>query len=183
LATIDILIGIALGWGLYSGFRQGLFLSLMSIVGFFIALFVAFKMMNWGAGLLVDKVEGLSFLVPFLAFVLIFLAVFFTLKIVAKMIKGILQLTGLGIFDRISGAALGFFKACLSISFIYWAFQSFENYTGMASVFSSSSLIGSIEPLASSFVDLFEYMTPLIKDTVGHLTQLLEPISDAPTDR
>ncbi len=179
MATIDIFIGIILVWGIYTGFKQGLFMSLMSIVGFFLSLFIAFKLMHLGAGFLVDKVDGLSFLLPFLSFLLVYIGIFFSFKIITRLIKSMLHLTFLGLFDRISGALLGLLKACLSISFIYWGFESFQKYSGMVGIFNDSEFLPLIEPMANYLVSLFDKFTPLFKETVGTLTQLLEPLSDA----
>ena len=83
MSTIDIIILGMLAVGAFSGYRQGLFIGILSILAFFVGIILAFRFMNWGAELLTDKVESLTFMLPFVAFVLIFLAVTISIRILA----------------------------------------------------------------------------------------------------
>jgi membrane protein required for colicin V production len=54
-----------------------------------------------------EKVESLTFMLPFIAFILIFLAVTITIRVLAFMVKKALDLTILGTFDSFAGGLLG----------------------------------------------------------------------------
>jgi membrane protein required for colicin V production len=73
LNALDVVILVFLALGAYSGYKQGLFISILSIFAFVIALILAFHFMDWGAQILAEKVTELTFGLPFMAFILIFL--------------------------------------------------------------------------------------------------------------
>jgi membrane protein required for colicin V production len=52
---LDLIIIVFLATGAYSGYKQGLFISILSIVAFIIAIILAFHFMDWGTALLAEK--------------------------------------------------------------------------------------------------------------------------------
>src|SRR5690606_10885216 len=126
LSTIDIIILILLAFGAFSGYKQGLFIGLLSIIAFFIGIILAFKFMHWGADMLAERVESLTFMLPFISFIIIFLIVTITIRVLAFMVKKALDLTILGTFDNFAGAVLGLFKWVVMITVFLWVARSFE---------------------------------------------------------
>ena len=110
MSTIDIIILVLLVIGAYSGYKQGLFIGILSIVAFFIAIVLAFRFMHWGAEILAERVESLTFALPFVSFIIIFFAVTITIRILAYMVKKALDFTILGTLDSFGGAVLGLAK-------------------------------------------------------------------------
>ena len=104
MATLDWIILAFLAIGAYSGYREGLFLSLLSIVAFFVAMLMAFQLMDWGAMYLAKHVDNLTFMLPFVAFLMIFLGVLISLRVLAFLVKKSLDITLLGTIDNVAGA-------------------------------------------------------------------------------
>ncbi|AGA76937.1 CvpA family protein [Echinicola vietnamensis] len=176
--TIDIVILILLAIGAYSGYRQGLFIGILSIVAFIIGLVFAFKFMHWGAELLATRVESLTFMLPFISFLIIFLLVTITIRILALLVKKTLDLTILGTFDNFAGAILGLLKWGFMLSLLIWAAKSFGIEMPREKL-EESYLFTVIEPFAAIVIDMVGVITPAIQDAVGRINELVEKSQDA----
>lgn len=170
--TVDIIILVLLAIGAFSGYKQGLFVGVLSIIAFFVGIVFAFKFMHWGADLLADKVESLSFMLPFISFILIFLAVTVAIRILAFLVKQALNLTILGTFDSFAGAVLGLFKWAVMISLILWVGNSFE-YTLPESLVENSVLYPVIIPIAPTMVSFLDDYTPIIDQSISAVRELV----------
>ena len=173
MSTIDIIILILLAIGAYSGYKQGLFIGLLSIVAFFIGIVLAFKFMHWGADRLAERVESLTFMLPFISFIIIFLIVTVAIRILAFMVKQALDLTILGTFDNFAGAVLGLFKWAVMISLLIWVGTSFE-YKVPDSWVENSVIYPSITPIAPALVSLLDAYTPIIDQSIKAIKELVQ---------
>ncbi|AWW30360.1 CvpA family protein [Echinicola strongylocentroti] len=179
--TIDIIILILLAIGAYSGYRQGLFIGILSIVAFIIGIVFAFKFMHWGADLLAERVESLTFMLPFISFLIIFLLVTITIRILAYLVKKTLDLTILGTFDNFAGAILGLLKWGFMLSLLIWVAMSFGVEMPREEL-EKSYLFGVLEPFAPLVIDAMGAITPVIQDAVGRINELVEKSQDAVTN-
>jgi len=173
VSTIDILILILLALGAYSGYKQGLFIGLLSIVAFFVAIVLAFRFMHWGAEMLADRVESLTFMLPFISFIIIFLIVTIGIRILAFLVKKALDLTILGTFDNFAGAVLGLFKWAIMISLLIWVATSFE-YKVPESWLENSVVYPAITPIAPAMVSLLDDYTPIIDQSIKAIKELVK---------
>ncbi|MEX2569149.1 MAG: CvpA family protein [Cyclobacteriaceae bacterium] len=181
MSTVDIVILILLGIGGFSGYRQGLFIGLLSIVAFFIGIILAFRFMHWGAELLSEKVESLTFMLPFIAFILIFLVVTITIRILAFLVKKALDLTILGTFDSFAGGILGIFKWVIMISLLIWVGQSFE-FNIPEEFLANSVIYPLIVPVAPTLVSVLDNYTPIIDATIATIKELVNNTAGDSTD-
>lgn len=173
MSTIDIIILILLALGAYSGYRQGLFIGLLSIVAFFIGIVLAFKFMHWGADMLAERVESLTFMLPFISFIIIFLIVTVVIRILAFMVKKALDLTILGTFDNFAGAVLGLFKSAIMISLLFWVATSFE-YKVPEKWVENSVIYPTIAPIAPAMIALLDNYTPIIDQSIQAIKELVQ---------
>ena len=158
--------------GGYSGYRQGLFIGILSILAFFIGIVVAFRFMHWGAEMLSERVQSLSFMLPFVSFVIIFLVVTITIRILAYILKKVLYLTLLGAFDSFAGAILGMVKWAIMISLLFWVAHAFEFQ--LPDQFTDGSVIFPlILPLAPTLVALLDDYTPIIETTIATIRDMV----------
>lgn len=135
---VDLLILLLLLGGLITGFKRGLVVQFIHMIGFIIALTVAYKYYKqiadkfvlWipypgvtaGAKLSL-KVEQLDLDLTFyrlLAFVLLFVVVKFATQLLASMFDFLKHLPVLGFVSRLFGAALGFVEFYIVIFFILY---------------------------------------------------------------
>jgi membrane protein required for colicin V production len=161
-----------LGIGGFSGYKQGLFIGLLSIVAFFIGIILAFRFMHWGAELLSEKIESLTFMLPFIAFILIFLAVTITIRILAFMVKKALDLTILGTFDSFAGGLLGIFKWVIMISLLIWVAKSFE-FDFPNEMVKGSVIYPAVVPVAPAMVSMLDNYTPIIDAAIATIKELV----------
>ncbi|GAB4107655.1 hypothetical protein GCM10028791_01010 [Echinicola sediminis] len=181
MGTIDIVILILLGIGAYSGYKQGLFIGILSIVAFMIGIVFAFKFMHWGADILAERVESLTFMLPFISFVIIFLIVVITIRILAYLVKKTLGLTILGAFDDFAGAVLGILKWGFMLSLLIWVMQTFGMEMPKGEI-QKSSLFPVLEPFAPMVIDLLGAVTPAIQNAVERINELIIERQDVTVD-
>ena len=115
---LDVLILIALVFGFINGFFKGFISQLIGVVGFFIAIWLSFKFYQMVEVFVNDYnivADGLTSLV---ALVLTFGIAFFTIKIISSLTQKLVEAIGLGLVNRLGGAALGlvlYLMLCSSI--------------------------------------------------------------------
>lgn len=98
VSTTDIIVLVLLAWGAVSGFKQGLVKELASMAGFFLGLFIAWKIYS-------DVNESV------IMFILIWIATPIVLGMVASIITKTLDFTIVGGFmNRLLGAVVGVVK-------------------------------------------------------------------------
>lgn len=128
--------------------------------------------MHWGAELLSEKVESLTFMLPFIAFILIFLAVTITIRILAFMVKKALDLTILGTFDSFAGSLLGIFKWVIMISLLIWVAKSFE-FDFPNEMVQGSVIYPAVVPVAPALVSMLDNYTPIIDAAIVTIKELV----------
>ncbi|MDN3687520.1 CvpA family protein [Cyclobacterium jeungdonense] len=181
MSTIDLIILGMLAVGAFSGYRQGLFIGLLSILAFFIGIILAFRFMHWGAELLAERVESLTFMLPFVAFILIFLAVTITIRILAYLVKQALDLTILGTFDNFAGSILGLLKWSIMISLLIWVAHSFE-FEVPEEMRKGSVIYPMIVPIAPAMVSFLDDYTPIIDAAIATIKELVNSSTGDPVN-
>ncbi|SIS49699.1 CvpA family protein [Belliella pelovolcani] len=181
MATLDIIILAILTIGTYSGYKQGLFIGIISIVAFFLAILLAFQLMDWGAELLSNKVENLTFMLPFLAFLIIFLIVIISIRALAYLVKKTIDLTMLGSMDNVAGAILGILKTGFILSLLLWVANSFE-FELSETWISESKVYPFLQPIAPFTINILDAYTPIVKEAVESIQTLVNTAKDAALD-
>ncbi|MFD2034102.1 CvpA family protein [Belliella marina] len=181
MATLDITIFIILAIGAYSGYRQGLFIGIISIVAFFVAIVLAFHLMDWGAEVLATKIENLTFMLPFVAFLIIFLIVIIGIRSLAFLVKKTIDLTVLGSMDNIAGSVLGVLKTGFILSLLLWVANSFE-FEFSDNMINESKLYPILQPIAPFVINLVDSYTPIINQAVESIQTLVNTARNAAVD-
>lgn len=176
-----VLLGF-LGIGAYNGYRQGFFISLISIFAFVVALILAFHLMDWGAVQLAKKVDELTFMLPMVAFTMIFLGVILIIRGLAYMVKATLDFTILGSVDSFAGAVLGIIKTAFILSFFLWIADSFE-FLETRKWIGESQVYLWLKPIAPLVVSALDQYTPIIKNTIELIQDTVNAAADAVIDR
>lgn len=119
MITSLVLIFIFLVGGV-QGYRKGFLLEIISLLAFFLAVLGGFKLLDFSINLLEPYRDSLGGFLPIAAFILVFVAILVILNLVGRILKKIIDLTLLGSFDNLAGAALGIFKMALFLSILHW---------------------------------------------------------------
>ncbi|MCH7398569.1 CvpA family protein [Belliella sp. DSM 107340] len=181
MATLDVIIFIILAIGAYSGYRQGLFIGVISIVAFFVAIVMAFHLMDWGAEILASRVENLTFMLPFVSFLIIFLIVIIGIRSLAFLVKKTMDLTILGSMDNVAGSVLGILKTGFLLSLLLWVANSFE-FEVSQTMINESSMYPYLQPIAPFMINLVDAYTPIINQAVESIQTLVNTARDAAID-
>lgn len=179
MATLDIIIFIIIGVGAFSGYRQGLFIGIVSIVAFFVAIVLAFHLMDWGAEVLAARVDNLTFMLPFIAFLIIFLIVIISIRSLAFLVKKTLDLTILGSLDSVAGSVLGVLKTGFILSLLLWVANSFE-FSVSEDWIAESKTYAIIQPIAPFTITFVDAYTPIINQSVTTIQELVNTAKNAP---
>lgn len=112
--SIDVILGIFLIIGLYSGWKQGLFVALASLVGLIAGVIGAIYFSSIVAGYLSNWFEWSVQITKLSAFAITFLAIVFLVSLAGKFLTKMADFTALGVFNK----ALGAIFNCLKYAFI-----------------------------------------------------------------
>ncbi|MCH7413463.1 CvpA family protein [Belliella sp. R4-6] len=181
MATLDVIIFIILAIGAYSGYRQGLFIGVISIVAFFVAIVLAFHLMDWGADILASRIENLTFMLPFVSFLIIFLIVIIGIRSLAFLVKKTMDLTILGSLDSVAGSVLGTLKTGFLLSLLLWVANSFE-FEVSQTMINKSNIYPYLQPIAPFMINLVDAYTPIINQAVESIQTLVNTARDAAAD-
>jgi membrane protein required for colicin V production len=120
LNTADIILIILFAAGAFFGYKKGLILELISIIAFILAIYGGFKLLHIGMEYVSKVYDGFGTLLPFVAFLVVFVLIIILLNIAGNILKKIIDWTPLGFFDNVFGAFLGVIKWALAVTIVLW---------------------------------------------------------------
>lgn len=118
MTTIDILILIALGAGVITGYMKGFIRQLASILGLIVGLLAAKALYASLAAKLCPAVTDSMTVAQVLAFVVIWIAVPLLFTVVASLLTKAMEAVSLGWINRLLGCGLGALKYLLLASLL-----------------------------------------------------------------
>jgi membrane protein required for colicin V production len=120
----DLLIVIVLVVSVISAFVKGFFVEVFSLAGVFLGLFVAAA--NYGGfAVWILRVIHSPAAANLIAFLLIVLVVMVLASIAGRLLRGLFRTVGLGIVDRLLGAAFGLVEGCVVVTLILMGLVAF----------------------------------------------------------
>lgn len=125
MKTLDIILLVPLIFGAVMGFKKGLLLEIVGILAFVLGIIGGFKLMEVGMTYLDDYFEDFDNLLPFISFLVIFLAILLLVNLVGKAVKKLVDMTLLGGVDKFAGAIVGIAKWAIGLSLILWLTNNF----------------------------------------------------------
>lgn len=120
MKIIDIVIALLLLLGAYQGYKKGLLVEIISLLAFIIAVVSAFKLMHDGIHFLTPYLKEYSRILPFSAFIFIFLIVFISIQLLGRLLKKTISYSLLGKFDSYAGGVFGLISSAFALSLIIW---------------------------------------------------------------
>lgn len=116
LNTLDIIIAIALGFGIINGFFKGFISQLIGFFGFFIAIWLSFKFYQFVEIIVGSQNVVADGLVSIVALILTFVIAYFSIRLASSLTQKTVQMMGLGFLNRLAGAGLGLILLLLLVS-------------------------------------------------------------------
>ncbi|ELR71389.1 hypothetical protein C900_02730 [Fulvivirga imtechensis AK7] len=173
MSTIDIILIIPIIYGAYRGFKKGFLLEIIAIVAFILAVIGGFKLLHWGMDLLDQYFDISGQVLPYIAFVLIFIGIILLINLLGKGLKKIIDLTILGAADNIAGAVLSATKWAFGLSVILWLSATFD--IGIPEEWKEGSILYPyLMPFAPAVVDFFSAIIPFAHDLFDTLKEMLQ---------
>ncbi len=148
--TVDIFILLPLLWGAHKGYQTGAVMTLISTISFFLAIVLGFKFFHFTLQLIAPHTDLKNSAMPYVAFIVTFLVIWFVINRLGNYLKGMLDSTVLGSFDSLIGAGFGVLKFAFFVSIFLWLFNSLKTFDN--SLLKGSLLFPVIEPVAPYLV-------------------------------
>ncbi len=168
LKVLDIFLMVLLAWGAYSGFKRGLLLEIFTIGAFFIAFIVSAKLLDIVVKLGLPLGPDFERVIPYLAFILIFVTTIFIVILIGKFCKTLLKMSLLGGFDSFAGGVIGICKWGLLMSTVIWLVKLLPlNF--LQAYTTGTVLFPIIESSTPRLVTLFAHFFPSIKTWLAHI--------------
>lgn len=116
---IDVILILPLALAVINGFRKGFIIEIASLVAFVLAILACLKLTHifiaW-----VTPYTGSTRWVPFICYILMFVAVYLLVLWIGKMLETVVKIVQLGMLNRLAGVVFSLLKMCFFISLIFW---------------------------------------------------------------
>ena len=172
MSFIDLIILIPLAFGAMGGFRKGFILEIITLLALILGVIGGFHFLHWGMSVLSDNFQLSGRFLPFLAFVLIFVAIIAIVNAIGQALKKIIHMAFLGGIDRIAGAVLGALKFVFLFSILIWVFQVFGVEIPQH-LQDDSFFYTYVVALAPATVELFSFIIPATSDLMDKISELM----------
>ncbi|MBS4065445.1 MAG: CvpA family protein [Chitinophagaceae bacterium] len=164
---IDILVAVAFVMAVIKGFQKGFIIAVFSVVAFIAGIAAALKLSASVAAWLGTTTNIGTRWLPFLSFLLVFIAVVLLVRLGAKFIEGAVTFVLLGWLNKILGIIL---YAVLYIIIL----SVFLFYTQQMNVFAATTIQESVTypyiiPWAPKVIDAIGTVIPWFKDLFQEL--------------
>jgi membrane protein required for colicin V production len=120
LRLLDIFSLIILAWGGYSGFKRGLVLEIFSIGALVLAVLGSIRLLGSAVALCTQWYYDQRGLLPYVAFLLLFVTIFIAITLVGRCFKALTKPTLVDSLDKLLGSILGIFKWGMGSSAFLW---------------------------------------------------------------
>jgi membrane protein required for colicin V production len=124
LSLVDIILGLLILGGAFSGYRDGTITSLFSLVAIILGMLLGFKLMGSIMVLLSSNYNVDEKILPYLAFGVVFVIIVIIVNVIGRFIKASIDKPILGVADRVVGAGLGLIHTMFTLSIMLWIADS-----------------------------------------------------------
>lgn len=156
------------------GFKKGLLLEIVGVLAFILAIIGGFKLMETGMVYLSEYFEDFGQLLPFISFLIIFLAIILLINMLGKLLKKMIDMTLLGGFDKFAGAILGLVKWAIGVSILLWLVNNFG--VELPGQDEELVLYPFLTELGPKLITSLDVVLPFAEDMLESIKALLSPV-------
>jgi membrane protein required for colicin V production len=120
---IDIVFAILLGYALYKGLKNGLFVELASLLALVLGIYIALQFSGFAQSIIDYYVSWDEKYIQITAFALTFIAVIVFIHLSAKLLTKITDFAYLGWVNKLAGAGFSMIKTILALSVVILIFE------------------------------------------------------------
>ncbi|MDH5379616.1 MAG: CvpA family protein [Cyclobacteriaceae bacterium] len=172
MKTIDIVLLIILLFGAYRGYRKGFLMEIIAIAALILGIIGGFRLLHVGMEFLDERFDINGTILPYVAFLLIFIAIIILVNLLGKSLKTLIDLTLLGSFDNLAGSLIGILKWAFGISVIFWISGSF-NLAFPQETTEGAFIYPLIESFAPTVINGLGYIFPFLEGFVNSVREIL----------
>jgi membrane protein required for colicin V production len=165
---------IPLVFGAVMGHKKGLLLEIFGILAFVLAIIGGFKLMELGMTYLSEYFDGIDNLLPFISFLVIFIAIILLVNLFGKLVKKMVDMTLLGGVDKFAGAIVGIVKWAIGLSIILWLTNNF----GIELPGQDEELVlyPFLAELGPSLITALDVVLPFAEEMLESIKELISPV-------
>ncbi len=164
MKPIDFILLIPLIFGLYDGYKKGFLLVVIGFLAMILGIIGAFKLLQEGIDFLIVYFPHMPKMVPFISFIVLFIAISTGVYLLGILIKKGLSFTIFsGSLDNFMGALVGLCQWAFMLSVVLWLIKESTLIIPEAYI-KDSLLFNYIEQLAPMVVKKFEFVLPFAHD-------------------
>jgi membrane protein required for colicin V production len=175
--VLDSIIVIACILAFYRGWKKGLVSAVLSLVGVLLGTILSLKLSHSLASFLNQQnIINSQYMLP-IAFIVIFVATIFVVRLIINAAEGLLKLALLGWANRLAGSAIYVFFSLFFISAMFWLCNIVGVITPQAK--SESKGYAVVEPIANKSIEVITQYMPFCSDLVQKIKQFSSSFSSS----
>jgi len=130
--------------------------------------------MELGMTYLSEYFDGIDHLLPFISFLVIFIAIILLVNLFGKLVKKMVDMTLLGGVDKFAGAIVGIVKWAIGLSIILWLTNNF----GIELPGQDEELVlyPFLAELGPSLITALDVVLPFAEDMLESIKELISPV-------
>lgn len=133
MAALDIILIVVMLYAIVRGFMKGFVMTLASLFGIFISLFVAGKYGQTICSLILSKTDWTDEVNYYVSFIVVFLIMMLLVRYLAIMVTKLFHLMMIGWLDKLLGAFLGWVKCLAILSCMLYSFGRLNDHVHILS--------------------------------------------------
>ncbi len=124
MSFIDIVFAVLLGFSVYKGLKNGLFVEVASFVALIFGIYLAIKFSNLVGAILTGIVPSWNpKYIEIIAFIITFLVVVIAIHLSAKILTKLVDFAFLGWINKLAGVLFSVLKTILALSVVLFIFE------------------------------------------------------------
>lgn len=172
---IDVLFIIILVFAIYKGWRNGFVVAILSVVGLIIGLVAAMKLSAITASYLKDSTNISVRWLPFISFVIVFIAVMLVIRLLASLITKTMEVVALGWANKLAGILLYAVIYTIVFSVVLFYIQKVHIISDQS--IEQSHFYSFIEPFGPAAINGIGKVLPWFKDMFAQLESFFDNVA------
>lgn len=131
MSFIDIVLGLLIGYGLYKGLKNGIFVEIASLIALIAGIFGAIHFSYIAGNYLHQNMQWDERYINIAAFIVTFIAIVFVVHLAGKFLTKIADFAMLGLLNKIAGAIFGALKVAVILGAVLIFFERVNSSVGL----------------------------------------------------
>lgn len=172
--AIDVMVAAALAMAIWKGYSRGFIVGLVSLVAMVIGLMAAIKLSAFVAAKIGTVIHVSDAWKPTIAFVLVFVIVVLSLRIIARALEQVVKGLMMGWANRLGGIILYALLYLIALSIVFFYADKIGIITQQAK--DKSMLFPYIQPLGIVVIDNISRVVPFFKGMLQDLNSFFDGV-------